>query len=551
MKATLDGEPCVLKAYKMTDPDERKRVEKEVIRLHELRHQHVVRVQAVFFDASKAYIQMPYYGGGDLKQWLLKGDPNPRTRQRLLSGLLQAVQCMHIAGVTHNDLKLSNVLLTEGAQRAVLSDFELSRADGGATTTVDGGTRAYMAPERQRGSKPTRASDMYSLGVLLLLAFYPEMIEPVENRRTVTGALDSVAARMDINFPGLLSVLRRLTSDGAADRYTIELLLEQQIFTDILVAVPPYWSSMTGDRGLKAVRLRAGADGATLAALREAIITVDPAQLGVGADWNQMRQEGIEWPDIPPTDRFLELEAAWRVQNATLYSSYAGAVDRVYSDVERGATFAPLPPVQIRTELVSAVESLPGLKSAGINEQFLVTGLPAARVHTVLANGMNERFSGANAGCVFGEGSYFAEDAGKCDHYTGAPDTAFKEDANLESLHDLLYEGPDEHPGDVCYLLVCRVVLGYALRTQHPKNHGAQGRGTAMDADATDDGTIFATTRCKELKPLAGSEPPLHHHSLLVELGGWILRYREFVVFHGEYIYPEYLVAYRRGRRPE
>eukprot|EP01043_Picozoa_sp_COSAG02_P112931 COSAG02_NODE_49149_length_328_cov_1.572052_2_plen_58_part_01 len=58
---------------------------------------------------------------------------------------------------------------------------------------------------------------------------------------------------------------------------------------------------------------------------------------------------------------------------------------------------------------------------------------------------------------MFGEGSYLAEDAGKCDHYTGEPDVSYKEAVELNSLHDLLYESSDDHPGDVCYLLICRV----------------------------------------------------------------------------------------------
>jgi hypothetical protein len=41
----------------------------------------------------------------------------------------------------------------------------------------------------------------------------------------------------------------------------------------------------------------------------------------------------------------------------------------------------------------------------------------------------------------------------------------------MQPLHELLYpEGAEDHPGDVCYLLVCCVVLGYTLRTQHPRN---------------------------------------------------------------------------------
>ena len=173
--ATLDGEPCVLKAYDLTNEADRRRVQREVLRLHELRHRHIVQVQAVFVESTetsmKAYIQMPEYTGGNLKQWLLADTPNPQTRRRLLFGLLQAVERMHSAGVTHNDMKLENVLLTEGGEDAVLSDFELSNSTGGATTTfVGGGTPAYMALERTppTNAKPTPASDMYDLCEVLV-----------------------------------------------------------------------------------------------------------------------------------------------------------------------------------------------------------------------------------------------------------------------------------------------------------------------------------------------------------------------------------------------
>ena len=43
-----------------------------------------------------------------------------------------------------------------------------------------------------------------------------------------------------------------------------------------------------------------------------------------------------------------------------------------------------------------------------------------------------------------------------------------------------------------------------------------------------------------------GVSPPVHHHSLLADVMDVGARYREFIVFHSEYIYPEYLVAYQR-----
>ena len=61
-----------------------------------------------------------------------------------------------------------------------------------------------------------------------------------------------------------------------------------------------------------------------------------------------------------------------------------------------------------------------------------------------------------------------------------------------------------------------------------------------------DGGTKIFPVSFRELAAVPGVSPPVHHHSLLAEMGGAIGRYREFIVFHSEYIYPEYLLAYQR-----
>jgi hypothetical protein len=40
--------------------------------------------------------------------------------------------------------------------------------------------------------------------------------------------------------------------------------------------------------------------------------------------------------------------------------------------------------------------------------------------------------------------------------------------------------------------------------------------------------------------------PPIFHHTLIAELGKVIERYREFVLFHSEYVHIDYVLAYHR-----
>ena len=105
-------------------------------------------------------------------------------------------------------------------------------------------------------------------------------------------------------------------------------------------------------------------------------------------------------------------------------------------------------------------------------------------------------------------------------------------------LHRQLYESA-RHPNEsVYYLLLCRVTAGMVARTRDGV--------TKLDGGG---GSVFCAAGNRELAQVAGATPPVHHHAMLAETGGRVERYREIVVFHDEYVYPEYVLAYRRRQR--
>lgn len=271
-------------------------------------------------------------------------------------------------------------------------------------------------------------------------------------------------------------------------------------------------------------------DKPVLAGLQKLLQTADKAYLGKGKDVQKI---------YGPYDN-LKLACAWRIDHPARREMYDAAVKKVKEELVRlkakGKDTGSPPGLPART--TSTAEDKRRFElNAESNEALLLHGTGPDRLLSLLAQGPNERFAGGNAGTMFGDGIYLAEDIGKADQYVAA-DTSY--DTKSE-LHERLYApwgGQSRHPKHVFYVLVCRTALGYPVRTD-------KGRGRDLVSMDDRHQKIFPEN-FRELSPVAGVVPPIFHHSLIVELGNAVKRYREFLTFHSEYVYAEYLVAYQR-----
>jgi ABC-type transport system substrate-binding protein/serine/threonine protein kinase len=90
---------------------------------------------------------------------------------KLAAGLVEAVQAVHSCGVVHRDLKPGNVLLAEDGPRVI--DFGIARALDGTSVTATRtvfGTVPFMSPEQAEGRDIGPASDVFSLGSVIVYA---------------------------------------------------------------------------------------------------------------------------------------------------------------------------------------------------------------------------------------------------------------------------------------------------------------------------------------------------------------------------------------------
>jgi hypothetical protein len=150
-------------------------------------------------------------------------------------------------------------------------------------------------------------------------------------------------------------------------------------------------------------------------------------------------------------------------------------------------------------------------------------------VWPIVKLGMNERFAGASAGTRFGAGSYFSDDAGKADQYV----TGDKMYNAAKVLHQRLYSDSSGHPGNIFYVFVVRVTLGHSVK------HAEKG-----DQCFNPISKIGNTWR--ELANIPNHDRP--YNSLFAAAGAGNTRYsyNEYVIFHSDQTYPEYLLAYHR-----
>jgi serine/threonine protein kinase len=216
-------------ASSSADASSVRRERAEIELLASLNHHALVTL----FDAGveeidgdeRTFLVMELVDGPTLSARIAQGPIAPVDICRMAVDLAEALSIVHAHGVVHRDIKPANVLLNSSPLpthefAAKLADFGIAYLIDSPRLTAAGrlvGTVGYLSPEQARGDVPAPASDVYSLGLVLL--------ESLTRTRAFPGSLmESVSARLvsDPPIPGsigygwksLLSAMTALTPEA-------------------------------------------------------------------------------------------------------------------------------------------------------------------------------------------------------------------------------------------------------------------------------------------------------------------------------------------------
>ena len=134
-------------------------------------HPHILPLEYSGEQGNQIFAVTPLVAQGSLLGRLVSGRLSPKDVAPLFNQICDALNYVHTQGMTHGNLKPSNVLLFEG-KHCLLSDFgqlwQLAEVDL-TQTGVGADAVLYMAPEQMAGYLDIR-SDIYSLGAMLFHA---------------------------------------------------------------------------------------------------------------------------------------------------------------------------------------------------------------------------------------------------------------------------------------------------------------------------------------------------------------------------------------------
>ena len=285
------GRDVALKLFapQAPDADELKRQEAEIQLLATLNHPGLVTL----FDAGiddripdepRPFLTMELVEGQDLRSRIRHSRVPVEELSVIGAGIADALAYVHGLGIIHRDIKPGNILLVQirpgEPLRPKLTDFGIARIVDSTRLTATGtmvGTAAYLSPEQALGKPLSPATDIYSLGLVLLECIKGTVEYPGSPVESAVARLHR-APEIPEDVPSeWAELIRSMTAIEPLERPTaadIETSLRQALVspastpgelapetTRVLPAMPFHPPSITAEESVDELREAAGTGG--------------------------------------------------------------------------------------------------------------------------------------------------------------------------------------------------------------------------------------------------------------------------------------------------
>jgi eukaryotic-like serine/threonine-protein kinase len=214
----------------------------EVKLLARLNHHGLVTLLDAGVDRSQSgppriYLVMELITGRDLHRRISQGPLSPRQTAQLGCDVADALAYIHENNVIHRDVKPSNIMVVDYGHdsriRAKLTDFGIAlMADQVQSTNGEfQGTAAYLSPEQAKAEAVGPATDVYSLGLVLLECLTgkpPFPGTPLESAVSRLFRDPAVPEDLDPEWKWLLSAMTAADPDSRPSIREVAMALHDQ-----------------------------------------------------------------------------------------------------------------------------------------------------------------------------------------------------------------------------------------------------------------------------------------------------------------------------------
>ncbi|CAM5398806.1 Serine/threonine protein kinase OS=Leifsonia shinshuensis OX=150026 GN=HNR13_000936 PE=4 SV=1 [Leifsonia shinshuensis] len=224
------GRDVAVKLFSSGSESDVARFRAEVGVLAGLRHHGVVSILDAGVDDSspkdpRPFLVIELVDGDTLRALLDAGPLTTRQVGELAFEVAEALEYVHARGVIHRDVTPANIMVVDygtrfSRPRARLTDFGIAIHATHPQEFAEGtfGTAAYLSPEQVRSETLTPASDIYSLGLVLLECFTRTVAFPGTPVESALSRLDRDPETPEVVPPRWRALIQSMTLADASRR---------------------------------------------------------------------------------------------------------------------------------------------------------------------------------------------------------------------------------------------------------------------------------------------------------------------------------------------